>query len=264
MSAKIMGQVWELDLPANKQIVLLAMADHADHEGENVYPSLGLIAWKTGYSESQTRRIIKALVADGILKEEAAPDGKPKVYSVHLAAGKRKPDYKKTPVIAMTPLQNDTPSIQMTPQGLHPDDTPTPVIAMTPKPSVKPSSNHIDAVFEAIAKVWKTRAGSFVGQIRTMMLGTARKGEWADANFEPPAMPEEIIMFGRWWDTHHRDLTIPTKPEKIQRYFYEFRAKRERYQAAQIIPMPTEKAEPVPTDAKEYTAWLAEQMGKTS
>lgn len=29
MSVKVMGQVWDLDLPHNKLLVLLAMADHA-------------------------------------------------------------------------------------------------------------------------------------------------------------------------------------------------------------------------------------------
>jgi hypothetical protein len=32
MSGKIMGQVWDLALPHAELFVLLAMADHADHE----------------------------------------------------------------------------------------------------------------------------------------------------------------------------------------------------------------------------------------
>ena len=67
MSAKISGKVWDMDLPHNEMLVLLAMADHADHEGRHIYPSLGLVAWKTGYNIRQVRRIIRDVSERGIL-----------------------------------------------------------------------------------------------------------------------------------------------------------------------------------------------------
>jgi hypothetical protein len=36
MSAKQTGLVWELNLPHNEAWVLMAMADHADHEGRDL------------------------------------------------------------------------------------------------------------------------------------------------------------------------------------------------------------------------------------
>lgn len=66
-----MGLVWDLTLPQNEKFVLLAYADHADHAGRNVFPSIGLIARKTGYSERQVIRVTKKLVQDGWL----IPDG---------------------------------------------------------------------------------------------------------------------------------------------------------------------------------------------
>ena len=36
MSVKIMSQVWELDIDHSEMIVLLAMADHADDDGQNL------------------------------------------------------------------------------------------------------------------------------------------------------------------------------------------------------------------------------------
>lgn len=61
MSVKVMGEVWGLDLPPNVAHVLLAFADHADHDGRNAFPRLPLIAWKTGYSVRQVRRIVANL-----------------------------------------------------------------------------------------------------------------------------------------------------------------------------------------------------------
>ena len=57
MSAKITGQVWDLQLPRMEAQILFAMADHAHHEGGHVFPSQALIAWKTGYSIRQIRRV---------------------------------------------------------------------------------------------------------------------------------------------------------------------------------------------------------------
>lgn len=67
MSGKIMGAVWDMDLPQAQKFVLLAYADHADHEGRGVRPSYGLIAWKTGYTKRHVMRITAELESAGIL-----------------------------------------------------------------------------------------------------------------------------------------------------------------------------------------------------
>lgn len=137
MSVKIMGQVWDLQLTAPKLLVMLALSDHADHNGNNVFPSVELVAWKTCYSESQTRRIMKQLENDGLLEAKRRP-GKTTLYSIHLERGKLKAKFERS----AKGMQNDTPVIAMTPQPSHSYDTPTPVIAMTPESSTEPSNNH--------------------------------------------------------------------------------------------------------------------------
>lgn len=68
--------VWETSLPRPQKYVLLALADHADHEGGSIYPGLELIAWKTDYDERHIRRILNELVADKILvREYTSPGG---------------------------------------------------------------------------------------------------------------------------------------------------------------------------------------------
>lgn len=138
MSVKVMAAVWELKLTAPQLIVMLALADHADDEGRNAYPSLARLAWKTGYSESTVRRILKQLSDTAILdREERA--GQTTMYTLHTGNGVKKQSYNARDNKG---LQNDTPTIAMTPHPYHSYDTPTPTIAMTPESSIKPSPKH--------------------------------------------------------------------------------------------------------------------------
>lgn len=94
MSVKVMGRVWELELTPAKQIVLLALADHADHDGNNIRPGVPLIAWKTGYSERQVQRIMRELIEEGLLVEVETEKGKPHVYSLDLSKAVPKLPYE--------------------------------------------------------------------------------------------------------------------------------------------------------------------------
>lgn len=114
MSVKMMGRIWELELEHNHAWVLMALADHADHEGKNIYPSIPLIAWKTGYSERQVQRIVKSLVESGILvvQREGGGRGKATVYRIDETAGHMKVPYVKDNAEIngdnMTPFKNET------------------------------------------------------------------------------------------------------------------------------------------------------------
>ncbi|HEV8525449.1 MAG TPA: helix-turn-helix domain-containing protein, partial [Terriglobales bacterium] len=67
MSGKISGAVWEMNLPREEKYVLLAYADHADHEGNGVRPSYDLVAWKTGYKKRRVQQVVAKLEAKQIL-----------------------------------------------------------------------------------------------------------------------------------------------------------------------------------------------------
>ena len=67
MSSKATGIVWESALPRREKYVLLALSDHAKEDGTDVYPSIWRIIWKTGYSETQVRDIMRSLMKMGIL-----------------------------------------------------------------------------------------------------------------------------------------------------------------------------------------------------
>ena len=73
MSGLVMGLVWELDFSSvtkferPEKYVLLAYADHADQNGGGIWPSIDLIAKKTGYSERMVQMITRDLEIAGYL-----------------------------------------------------------------------------------------------------------------------------------------------------------------------------------------------------
>ncbi len=75
MSINVVREVWELDLPPHEKLLLLAMADHADHEGRNVYPSIDFVAWKTRYSARHVQRLVRGLERRGILVRQGNGNG---------------------------------------------------------------------------------------------------------------------------------------------------------------------------------------------
>lgn len=84
MSFKASGRVWEMDLEPSEAWVLMAYADHADHDGKNIFPGVRLIAWKTNLGERQIIRITKSLVDKHILVEDDENYGKQGAKKYHI------------------------------------------------------------------------------------------------------------------------------------------------------------------------------------
>lgn len=261
MSWKVSGQVWEIELPANKLIVMLAMADHADHEGHNVFPSIGLIAWKTGYSERQIQRIIKALVADGLLVENKRP-GQTTLYSINLSEGTPKAKYK--------PAENKgrqivTPDTAMSPHPRHDNVTPGGDTTMSPEQSLEQSGNENtasadadevratpeqvdiaiygtaekperkrDELFDAVAnQVFDIRnpdalngQGGRIATISNWLKGKepakAAKARGV-GQLERPATAEELQKFCRWYRDKYRGVSVPKDAGKFAEHFIAYR-----------------------------------------
>lgn len=94
MSAKTTGIIWDLVLPAPQRMVLLAMVDHADHDGGHIYAPIPFIAWKTGYSTRNTARIIQDLIDAELLSITKQGLGESNEYQFDLSHGVPKPAYK--------------------------------------------------------------------------------------------------------------------------------------------------------------------------
>lgn len=63
MSIQVMTSVWAYaDCKGSELLILLALADFCDDNGENVYPSMQTLAKKARLSEPQARRVVQNLV----------------------------------------------------------------------------------------------------------------------------------------------------------------------------------------------------------
>lgn len=80
-----MGEVWELEMNPNIKFVLIAYVDHADHDGDNIFPSKELISRKTGYSRASVFKITNKIVDSGWLIDDGLSKFGTKKYRFNMA-----------------------------------------------------------------------------------------------------------------------------------------------------------------------------------
>jgi hypothetical protein len=95
MSAKHLGEVFQLDLPHEDAWILMALANHADKDGKNAYPSVARLQHETGYSLRKVTAALARLQAAGIIEcsEHNVSSGRPNIWSLHLDRAPRKPAF---------------------------------------------------------------------------------------------------------------------------------------------------------------------------
>lgn len=131
MAVKAMGRIWDVDVPLRDLVVLLALTDHADDDGANMWPSLPRLAWKVGASVDTVRRSIRRMVKVGILTEQKRP-GKTSIYHMNWDACPLKMPYNPAQD-ATTSKMRPLASYEKKPRG-------TPSKAMQGEPSIE--NNH--------------------------------------------------------------------------------------------------------------------------
>lgn len=94
MSAKIMGMIFDLDVAHLEWDVLLALADHADHNGENAYPSVALLAYKVNCSKRKVQRALAAMRAKGWIDGVQNDKNKPQNYTIRINKIPKKPPFE--------------------------------------------------------------------------------------------------------------------------------------------------------------------------
>jgi len=147
MSVTAMAWVWRQNLTPASKIVLLAIADHADDDGANAYPSKSTLALKTGYSERQVIRIVNELTDGGWLVEERRnvagipADRMPKVYRIVMVRGDNLSPRLPLDGVTSGALRGDIRDVD----GVTP---------MSPKPSIEPSLEPTPSAAKRIDPLW--------------------------------------------------------------------------------------------------------------
>jgi hypothetical protein len=137
MSIELMAKVWGLQLNHTEQSILMALADHADEDGRNCFPSIARLGWKTGYSRRQTQRTIRALISQSLIvpiRNMSGGRNQPTEYFIDILKGVKKP-----PFLSEERVPSDTQKgATMTPfqKERVPSDTQKGAIAMAPEPSL--------------------------------------------------------------------------------------------------------------------------------
>ena len=96
MSIKLCAVVQDLRLPATQKLMLIALADQANDDGENVMPSAAKLGTITGLSPRQVTVALAALRKRGHLRHGGVPGG-------HLLAGALD-RYRVVPITTLGPM----------------------------------------------------------------------------------------------------------------------------------------------------------------
>jgi hypothetical protein len=124
LSVRVMTAIWELDLPAEQQQILLAMADHAHDDGTHCYPGIAYLAWKTGRSERTIQRTLRALQATGlvyVVGYEKGGRGHATEYAIDPTKGVRKSPFINERVTPTSPFTPDKAEERVTPVAIKGD-----------------------------------------------------------------------------------------------------------------------------------------------
>ena len=142
MSISLMTDVWKLTLQAPRKMVLLALADNANDEGTDCWPSVGKLVEKCSMSERAVQGHLSALEEDGYIKRHERL-GRSNKFTIHVDRI-RLEILQKVKALADTPAESaphaKVPDIP--PQNLHPSPS-NPHDIHTPADSAPPQSLHL-------------------------------------------------------------------------------------------------------------------------
>ena len=187
MSFRLTNEVWTSSLPtATHKLVLLAFADHANQECV-CWPSMPRIAWMTGLSARQTRRIVQSLIASGALE-------------VISEAGHRMSRRYRVRTDRLTPLPErkaDTGDLSEGSDCPPREDTPdlTEGTPVSPEPSKEPSKEPTSG----------TRKDSSISTMRRRTDSQA----WERSNGRSSKDDERVDWLRRRWENGQREAARP-------------------------------------------------------
>jgi hypothetical protein len=138
MSIKLMTAVWDTKIgPATRRLVLLALADIANDDGE-AWPSIDTLATRANCSRTTAEDSLRSLVTDGIIERESRGFHRSNMYRINRAT--------LTPGIRGAPKTPGIPDDDPRNPGRETPENPgTEPSVEPPVESLKPSSDAADA-----------------------------------------------------------------------------------------------------------------------
>lgn len=260
MSIRLMSEVWRTDLPTTEKMVLLVIADHANDEGTESWPSQATIAKKASISIRTVQRAVNALVRAGYLRMEkhaggsasCREDRRPHRYTINL--GRLRGGITTTRNLRHDfEADNDTTSTPDTGRHLrpkkHPLDPPKETPAFVDFWTIYPKKVAKKAAQIAFEKAIKTTDPA------VLIAGARRYAE--DPNRHPSytANPATWLNAERWLDDplparemsvdEKREIERKKNEERRQLELAEYQRWQEELEAAkdQAVPMPTQVKE---------------------
>ena len=95
MSVTAMSWAWDQAIRPHQKLVLVAYCDHASDDGTSIWPSIGSIALKTGYSRRRVQQITRELeemgllIAEGSMQISGRADREVNAFRVPLQRGEK-------------------------------------------------------------------------------------------------------------------------------------------------------------------------------
>ena len=141
MSISLMTDVWKLPLQAPRKMVLLALADNANDEGTDCWPSVGKLVEKCSMSERAVQGHLAALEEGGYIKRHERL-GRSNKFTIHVERI-RLEILEKTKASKPTPAESAPPTDvdKLPPQNLHPSPS-NPYVIRTPAESAPLQNLH--------------------------------------------------------------------------------------------------------------------------
>ncbi len=125
MSVHVSAQVWDLALASTQKFILIKLADYADRDGANVWPSVARIAHECCLSERTVQTALRELLGLGLLEvSREAANHRPRTYRIRTDRGENLAPLR---VQSTTPRgANDASGVQSTtPRGEAPAPDPS-------------------------------------------------------------------------------------------------------------------------------------------
>jgi len=222
MSVKVMSWVWDhSQAGGTDRLVLLAIADSADHDGTNAWPSVATIARKCQVSERTVQRSIRSLVDLGELRVQAQAGGTGKMRD------DRRPNLYEVPMDGVTdrrPEEDDgvTPGAERgdiqrvdgaTPLSPNPSIDPSKDPSGNPSASSGDEGDDRDRGFDVFWEAYPRRHGKKVGKAkartkwRALSYESKRAAYAAVLNYATAveagstiARDAERFLTSKWWE----------------------------------------------------------------